>query len=106
VICLARNRRGKERSRLIFTQPRMVTRCLNKGRKEWMGAGRTAFEFGVKLAAEHKGMVLDFGNLYQPAVGRKAAQYQPGLLQYLAVFVIELKTVTVTLQGRRVAGAS
>ena len=42
---------------------------LDKGRKERMGAVRPGTKLGVKLAAQHKGMVGEFRDLYQAAVG-------------------------------------
>ena len=61
--------------------PDPVAGGLDKGGKKRVGPGRAALELRVKLAADHKGMVLDLGNLDQPAIRRQPRQHQPGLDQ-------------------------
>ena len=55
------------------------------------------FELGVKLARQEPGMVFQFYDLHQIAVGRQAADYQSRLFHLDAVHIVEFITMAVPL---------
>lgn len=55
----------------------------------------TRFEFGMKLAAEHKWMVAQFRDFDEIAVGRLSAVYHARVAQQVAVLIVEFKTMAV-----------
>src|SRR5258708_3865876 len=56
-----------------------------------------ALEFRMELAGDEKWMVFQFDDLHQLPVGRKAAKDEPGLLESLAVDVVEFVAVAMPL---------
>ena len=56
-----------------------------------------ALEFGVELAGDEKGMVLQFNNLDQLAVRRRAAEYEARLLELFPERIVELVPMPVPL---------
>lgn len=56
---------------------------------------RLAQKLRVKLARDEKRMVLEFNDFDQLAVGRQAAEHEPGLLEFFTVGVVEFVAVTV-----------
>src|SRR5712691_8951993 len=58
---------------------------------------RPAAELRVELAGDEPRVVGELDDLDEPAVGREAAEEHPGLMQHLAVLVVELEPVAVPL---------
>src|SRR5947208_9540088 len=56
---------------------------------------RFAAEFGMKLAGDEEGVVLQFDHLDQLAVGRSAAEDEVRFLELVAISIVELVTVPV-----------
>jgi hypothetical protein len=56
---------------------------------------RLAQKLRVKLAGDEKGMILEFNDFNQLAVGRQAAENKTGLFKFLAVGVVEFVAVAV-----------
>src|SRR5882762_5106386 len=55
---------------------------------------RFAAEFGVKLAGDEKRVIRQFDYLDQFAVRRRAAEDEVGLLEFVAIGVVEFVTMT------------
>src|SRR5438309_10209679 len=55
---------------------------------------RFAAKFGVKLAGDEERVIRQFNYLDQFAVRRRAAEDEVGLLEFVAVGVVEFVTVT------------
>src|SRR5689334_6813951 len=73
----------------------LVVRRGDEALEERMGLVRLALEFGMKLAGNEEGVVLQLDDLDELAVGRQAAEDEAGLLEALLVGVIEFVTVPV-----------
>ena len=56
---------------------------------------RLAQEFRMELAGDEKRMVLQLDDFHQLAVRRQAAEHETGLLEFVAVGVVEFVAVTV-----------
>src|SRR5438105_11966088 len=54
-------------------------------------------ELGVKLAAEHKRVIAQLGDLDEPAIGRLAANDQPGVLKDITIVVVQFPAMAVPL---------
>ena len=70
---------------------------LHKGQEERVRLVGPALEFGMELAAQHEGMIVQLGNLHQPPIGRDAGKGHAVALHVGAECVVELKTVAVAL---------
>ena len=68
--------------------------------KKRVRAIRPALEFGVKLAAEHKRVIVQLHDLDQALIGAQTAETCARSLEIRAVAVIELKAVAVALIDR------
>src|SRR5204862_6970138 len=58
--------------------------------KQWMGLMRFAVKFGVKLAGDEERMLRKFDDLYESAVGSKAAESEISFLEALTIRIVEL----------------
>ena len=58
---------------------------------------RPGFEFRVKLTSQKPGMITNFDDLNQLAIGRDTAETQTGLLQLFFKFIVKLITVAMPL---------
>jgi hypothetical protein len=56
-----------------------------------------ALKFGMELAGDVKGVILQFDNLHQFPVWGRATEREPCFFEWLSVSVIELVAVTMTL---------
>src|SRR5688500_2077052 len=63
--------------------------------EERMRLVRLALKFRMKLRRDEKGMRRDLDDLDQLPVGRRAAQDESGVLEIVAVFIVELVAVPV-----------
>ena len=68
---------------------------LYKGCKQRVRTVWPTFKFRMVLYPHKKWMVCVFHRFHQPAIGRKAAEGKPGLVQGFAVVVIHLVAVAV-----------
>src|SRR5664279_3168938 len=66
-------------------------------REERMRVQGPALELGVELAAQEEGVVLQFHDLHEDAVGAHAREYQALVLQGLLVLVVELVAMSMPL---------
>ena len=66
-----------------------------------MGVHGTGLEFRVELAAQEPGVVPEFDDLHQLAVGGGAGNRQAGGVQFLPVGVVEFVAVPVALHDLR-----
>ena len=55
------------------------------------------FKLGMKLGAQHKGMIFDFHDFHQIVFGRIAGNNQTGFFQLGAIFIVEFVAVAVPL---------
>src|SRR5436190_510446 len=75
--------------------PRMRRR--NESAEERMRLMRFAMEFGVELAGDIEGMLGQLDDLYQLSVGSMPAENPTGLLEPLAIGIVEFVAMTVSL---------
>src|SRR5438094_4265693 len=73
-----------------------IMRCGNEAFEERMGLVRLAVKFGMELAGNEKGVVSQFDDFHQLAIGRETAENKTRFFEALAVRVVELVAVAVT----------
>src|SRR6266446_5175506 len=66
-------------------QPRLVEGGLDERGEQRVRLEGLGFQLGMELHADKPGVVGDFDNLRQQAVGRHPGKAQPGLLERVAV---------------------
>ena len=68
----------------------VLVRRRDEALEQRMRLVRLAHEFRMELARNVKGMIFQFDDFHELAVGRRAAENEAGLLKFLAVVVVEL----------------
>ena len=76
-------------------QPRV--RGGDEALEQRMRLVRLALKFRMELARHEKRMILQFDDLDELAVGRQPAEHETGLLEFLAVGIVEFVAVPVPL---------
>src|SRR6476661_3275015 len=74
----------------------LAQRRADKPAEQRMGTVRTGTIFRMELCSQEPGMVLEFDDFNQPAVGRETAQHQSLRRQRLTVRVVEFEPVPVS----------
>src|SRR5450759_2293201 len=75
----------------------MLMRRRNETLEQRMRLVRFAQKFRMELARHEERMILEFDDLHQLAIGRKPAENETSLLEFLAVGVVEFIAMAVAL---------